>query len=840
MCGGSYGYEQRTVASIRPGSSLRLANYGLITNNAFTNFWQRMSSRSSLFIRRRILVRGVVQGVGFRPFVYGLAQRLELTGLVGNESSGVFIEVQGLPERVDAFQSALAEEPPPLAVIDALRTDEIAPIEEQSFTIVESRNDARSTPVTPDIATCDECVRELFDPADRRYRYPFLNCTNCGPRFTILRDLPYDRPRTTMAVFPMCAACDAEYHDPANRRFHAQPNACPVCGPRLWIVWSAQAPEAALRPADPSNWPHGEEALHLAQTALAEGLIVAVKGLGGFHLACDATNDEAVARLRERKGRVDKPFALMIATLELARRYVEIDEGEESLLLSRARPIVLLRRRTTPVSSQPLASGIAPGNSFLGVMLPYTPLHHLLLGDRPLVMTSGNLGDEPIARDNAEALQRLTALSDALLLHNREIHVVCDDSVVRVFDRHVAPVRRSRGYAPFPVPLPSANGPIVLATGGELKATACLAKPPYAYLSQHIGDMGNLETLGAFERAQEHLRLLFRAEPALVACDTHPGYMSAEWARRFAQERGLPLVQVQHHHAHAASVMMEHGLDGSSPVVAIIFDGTGHGPDQAIWGGEVLLADYRGFRRLAHLKYVSLPGGDASIRRPYRVALAHLWAAGLTWSDDLPCVAACPEPERRLLQRQLERNAHCVPTSSMGRLFDGVSALIGIRQTVTYEAQAAIEMESLCHGNDMGREVPLAWDFLEGSDGLVFDPAPLFLRIVSERAHGASREALAAYFHFAVADLIVELARRARQQTNVATIALSGGVFQNMLLLQLAVDRLRALASMHSCIEEFPPMTADWLWGRPLWPGEWPHQVDVTERSQLRPTHCTH
>jgi hydrogenase maturation protein HypF len=749
-------------------------------------------ARPDRCIRQRILVRGVVQGVGFRPFVYGLAQRLGLTGLVGNESSGVFIEVQGRLESVEAFQSALREKPPPLAVIDALLAEDLAPIEEQGFTIVEGRQDARSTPVTPDVATCDECIRELFDPADRRYRYPFLNCTNCGPRFTILRDLPYDRPRTTMAVFPMCAACEAEYHDPANRRFHAQPNACPVCGPRLWFVPAAQAAEAADRPADPGDRPQGEEALHLAQEVLADGGIVAVKGLGGFHLACDATNNKAVARLRERKGRVDKPFALMIATLDLARRYVEIDSAEESLLLGGARPIVLLRRRLGLSAPRALACGVAPGNSFLGIMLPYTPLHHLLVGDRPLVMTSGNVGDEPIARDNAEALYRLAPLADSLLVHNREIHVVCDDSVVRVFEGHEAPVRRSRGYAPFPVPWPAADGPAVLATGGELKATACLAKPPYAYLSQHIGDMGNLETLDAFERALEHLRLLFRADPALVACDTHPGYLSVQWARRFADERGLPLVQVQHHHAHAASVMMEHGLDGSKPVVAIVFDGTGHGPDQAIWGGEVLLADYRGFRRLAHLKYVPLPGGDAAIRRPYRVALAHLWAAGLPWADDLPCVAACPQIERRLLRRQLERSAQCVPTSSMGRLFDAVSALIGIRQIVTYEAQAAIEMESLCHRGDERAEVSFAWDLEEGSDPLVFSPTAILSRIVSEQSRGASREALAFYLHLAVADLIIELARRARQQTNVATVALSGGVFQNMLLLRLAVDRLRA------------------------------------------------
>jgi hydrogenase maturation protein HypF len=737
-------------------------------------------------------LRGIVQGIGFRPFVYGLAQRFGLTGLVGNESSGVFIEVQGPAENVEAFQHELLSHPPALAVIDAIQAQDLAPLFEQGFIIVTSRRDDRSTPVAPDIATCAECLRELFDPADRRYRYPFLNCTHCGPRFTILRDLPYDRPRTTMAVFRMCADCSAEYHDPGNRRFHAQPNACPVCGPRVWWVPSTHAQDPARRATLASDWPQGDQAFRLAQAALADGQIVAVKGLGGFHLACDATNARAVGLLRQRKGRVGKPFALMLKTLSLAREYVEIDAAEERLLCSRARPILLLRRCASGSLLPPLAEGVAPGNAFLGIMLPYTPLHHLLLKDRPLVMTSGNLGDEPIARDNAEALDRLAALADAFLLHDREIHVVCDDSVVRIFDGHEAPVRRSRGYAPLPVLWPVSAGPTVLAVGGELKATACLAKPPYGYLSQHIGDMGNFETLRAFERTCEHLQILFRAEPAVVACDTHPGYLSVDWARRFALERSLPLVQVQHHHAHAASIMMEHGLNGSSPVVGIIFDGTGHGPDGAIWGGEVLLADYHEFRRLAHLKYVPLPGGDAAIRRPYRAALAHLWAAGLPWDEDLPCVAACPMVERRLLCRQLERGVHCVPTSSMGRLFDAVAALIGVRQSVTYEAQAAIEMESLCHDRSAPLQVPFDWAIEAGDEMLVVNPAGVLRRIVGDLKTGVGPEGLAWCFHLALADLIALLAERARKQTGVATVALSGGVFQNMLLLRLAVDRLCA------------------------------------------------
>jgi hydrogenase maturation protein HypF len=737
-------------------------------------------------------VRGLVQGVGFRPFVHALARRHGLTGHVGNDSSGVFIEVQGPPTAVEDFQRDLRERRPPLAVIDAVGVEELPAREERDFVIVESRRrDDLSTPISPDIATCDDCLRELFDTADRRYRYPFLNCTNCGPRFTILRDIPYDRTQTTMAGFPMCPACEAEYHDPTNRRFHAQPNACPTCGPRLWLVPSAKVSEAAARPVDYGPWPQGEEALRLAREALAEGQVVAIKGLGGFHLACDATDAEAVARLRARKGRVDKPFALMAASPASACAYVEIDDHEERLLTSRARPIVLLRRRTGPADVRPIAEGVAPGNAFLGVMLPYTPLHHLLVGDRPLVMTSGNLSDEPIAHDNAEALTRLAPLADAFLLHDRPIHAVCDDSVVRVFDGAEAPVRRSRGYAPFPVAWPgSGSGPTVLAVGGELKATFCLARPPYAYLSQHIGDMGNLETLEAFARAEAHFRALFRAEPAVVACDSHPGYLSARWAGRFAEGRGLPLIAVQHHHAHAASVMLEHGLDGARPVIGVILDGTGYGLDGAIWGGEVLLADYRGFRRLAHLKYIPLPGGDAAIRRPYRSALAHLWAAGLPWDDDLPCVAACPEAERRVLRRQLERSLNCVPTSSMGRLFDAVAALIGVRQTVTYEAQAAIEMESRCDERDEGTCGAFALEVPEADGPVVVDPAPLLRSIAAELRRGVPGTVLAGRFHHAVAGAVVVLARWARDHTGVGSVALSGGVFQNMLLLRRATDRL--------------------------------------------------
>jgi hydrogenase maturation protein HypF len=463
-----------------------------------------------------------------------------------------------------------------------------------------------------------------------------------------------------------------------------------------------------------------------------------------------------------------------------------LDAEEEALLTGRERPIVLLARRERIEAARPLAEGVAPGNAFVGFMLPYAPLHHLLVENAsPLVMTSGNRSDEPIARDNAEALERLATLADAFLLHDRPIHVVCDDSVVRVFEGHEAPVRRSRGYAPFPVAWPLA-GPPLLAAGAELKATFCLTRPPYAYVSQHIGDMGNLETLAAFERAVVHFLALYRVEPSLVACDLHPDYLSTRWAERFAGGLGLPLERIQHHHAHAASVMVDHGLDGSRPVIGVILDGTGYGTDGAIWGGEVLLADYRGFQRRAYLKYVPLPGGDAAIKRPYRAALAHLWAAGIAWSHDLPCVAACGDPERRVLHQQLERDLHCVPTSSMGRLFDAVAALLGVRQTVDYEAQAAIEMESL------SEDQPPAGRFeLTDGDPILIDPAPVLGWLCDGLRRGVPSSLLAGAFHRAVAEMIAEVSRRIRERTGITTVALSGGVFQNMRLQRLAVERLQ-------------------------------------------------
>lgn len=788
--------------------------------------WQRMMTRVDQntivrrdieldgLARRRLLVTGVVQGVGFRPHVYGLATRLGLAGFVGNDSSGVFIELEGPAAALTMFQEELVAHPPPLAHIETVATTALPPTGAHEFTIVHSEaQPAARTLISPDLALCEECLRELFDPADRRYRYPFTNCTNCGPRFTIVRDLPYDRPFTTMADFPLCPKCRREYEDPRNRRFHAQPNACPVCGPQVQFCWGVGSREwgvgsgefgaqraprngMAFQSVDSNGGTSkvGEAAIVAAQRVLAEGGVVAVKGIGGFHLACDATNDHALQMLRERKGRVDKPFALMVRNVETVRQIAHIDDAELALLTGRERPIVLLRKR----DGSPLSALVAPGNGYIGIMLPYSPLHYLLLNPSEasypfptphapcpiLVMTSGNYADEPIVKENEEALEHLSELADAFLLHNRAIHVHCDDSVIRVVDGHELPIRRSRGYAPFPVKLPFGVPP-VLAVGGELKSAFCLTQDRHAFLSQHIGDMQNLETLHAFKRAAEQMQAIFRIAPELIACDTHPGYLSTRWAEEHAGKRTL--VKVQHHHAHVASVMAENGVGGSRPVIGFSFDGTGYGSDGAIWGGEVLVANYWGFRRAAHLKYFPLPGGDAAIRRPYRTALAALWAAGVAWEEELSPVAVSTAEERGIIRRQLETGLNTVPTSSMGRLFDAVAALAGVRQVVTYEAQAAIEFEALM---DNAETTAYHFDWQPGAGE--FDAAPLLHAVVGDVLAGIPAPVVAARFHNAVADLILHISRWLRKQEGLNQVALSGGVFQNVTLLQQTLHRLYA------------------------------------------------
>jgi hydrogenase maturation protein HypF len=736
---------------------------------------------------RYIHITGVVQGVGFRPFVYNLATELDLVGWVLNSSSGVEIEAVGPPDDLEDFVKRLGSDAPPLARIENVNVKEIgvSTVElpnPDGFAIRHSEaKPGDFQPLSPDIAVCDDCLGELFDPADRRYRYPFINCTNCGPRFTIIEDIPYDRPKTTMAPFEMCPDCQAEYDDPTDRRFHAQPNACPVCGPRVWLVSGSEAHAEA------------DDAIKQTRELLKSGAIVAVKGLGGFHLACDATNPRAVGRLRERKGRVDKPFAMMAFDLESVQRFCHVEGEERELLTSRERPIVLLRERADSV----IAPAVAPGNDDLGVMLPYTPLHYLLLepssGFPPaLVMTSGNYSEEPIATSNEEARERLGGLADAFLLHDREIHARCDDSVTRIFEGRELPIRRSRGYAPYPVHLPFAVDQ-VLAVGAELKNTFCLTREGYAFLSQHVGDMENYETLRFFEQMIEQLARTFRIEPEIVACDMHPGYLASKYAHRLisgsSDDLGidtsrLRLIELQHHHAQVASCMAEHGLAGERPVLGVAFDGTGYGTDGAIWGGEFLIMDYASFRRAAHLKYVPLPGGDAAIRRPYRTALAHLWAAGVDWDQELPPVIAASPEERTILAQQLKREVNTVPTSSSGRLFDAISSLAGVRQEINYEAQAAIELETLV---DKGVEGGYEFGLGEG-----IDSTPLIRAVAADVKSGVPPGVIAAKFHNGVATMIRDVCVHLREESDLNQVVLSGGVFQNVALLERVLPLLRA------------------------------------------------
>jgi len=716
--------------------------------------------------------------VGFRPHVYRLAQSLGLTGFVGNDSRGVFIEIEGDPSAVESFQSRLRANPPPIAHIDTIDTQPIPIQNSVAFVIVESEQHPNAhTLVSPDIAICDDCLRELFDPSNRRYRYPFINCTHCGPRYTIIHDLPYDRPYTTMSPFTLCDMCAREYHDPADRRFHAQPNACPNCGPHIEYI-------------ENSSTLFRDEALNAAQAALQTGKIVAIKGIGGFHLACDATNNAAVERLRARKGRYEKPFAVMVRDLMMIRSIAHLWHSAKYLLLEHdalACPIVLIPK----IKNSPLADSVAPGNPRVGVMLPYSPLHHLLMHDldMPLIMTSANRSGEPMIIDNAAALNELAPIADAFLLHNRDIYIPCDDSVILAVDDgriDAVPIRRSRGYAPYPIKLPFTVPPL-LAVGGELKNTFCLTDSDHVFMSQHIGDMENLATLESFDRAINHMIRLFRIQPQAIIADMHPAYLSSQKAQALANERAIPLITVQHHHAHIASVMAEHGLDGSHPVIGFSFDGTGYGTDGTIWGGEVLIADYDHFERAAHLREIPLAGGDAAIKKPYRAALGHLWAAGIAWDDDLSPVQAVSDEERRILHAQFERGINTVPTSSMGRLFDAVASLMGGRQTVSYEAQAIIEMESwLTH-----TESPYTFDILVRDNGLLIDPAPVLRAIITDVRAGEPRGNIAWRFHTAVADIIAELARRIRVERGLNTAAFSGGVFQNAALLTLLLDRLQ-------------------------------------------------
>ena len=730
-------------------------------------------------VRSSTLVRGTVQGVGFRPFVYRLATSLGLTGSVRNSPRGVIIELEGEPDVISAFLDRLVADAPALARISSLQTSHLAPAGLTQFEIADSAPGAQPTAlIPPDVGLCRDCAREIEDPADRRHGYPFTNCTNCGPRFSIVVGIPYDRPQTTMAAFRICPDCESEYRSPADRRFHAEPIACPACGPHLFFDG---------RPA-----PDG---LQKAAQLLSQGKLLAIKGLGGYHLACDARNPAAVEALRARKGRGQKPFAVMVRDLEEAGRVAVLSPASQALLTSPESPVVI-----TPARPQGgLAPGIAPRQATVGIMLPYTPLHRLLLRRSPpaLVMTSGNLAEEPIVHGDREARARLGPIADHILSHNREIAVPCDDSVVRCDGDLVIPVRRARGYVPRPIAV-DFDGPPVLAVGGHHKSTFCLLRGGEAILSQHIGDLDSLEVLEYFGAAIAHFERLFETKPDIVAHDLHPGYLSTQYAQSLTDVR---LVPVQHHHAHVVSVMAELGLHG--PVIGVSYDGTGYGADGTIWGGEVLVADRKDFRRACHLLPVPLPGGESAIKHPTRIALGYLIAslgpaeADRAAADFLPALTPA---ERRIVIRQVARNLNSPPASSMGRLFDAVGALLGASPVATYEGQPAMELEAMA-ADVRDRTDPYPYNV----DAYTIDPGPMIRQIISDLGQGVERSAIAARFHGTVAAFTGDVCKRIRESGGPADVVLSGGVMQNARLLSLLLETLAENGLRPHVHGEVPP-----------------------------------
>ena len=725
----------------------------------------------------RISARGVVQGVGFRPFVYGLAMKHGLNGWVCNTSEDVKIEVDGKKEILDLFIYELEHNAPPLARIEAISAAFGAPAGYKGFEIRHSQaQQGKYQLVSPDIATCQPCLDDIFNENNRRHSYPFTNCTNCGPRFTIIKDIPYDRPLTTMSVFKMCPDCEKEYGDPLDRRFHAQPNACPVCGPRLELTDN-----------------HGsmvkcDDIISNTASLLREGKIIAIKGLGGFLLACDAQNAQSVMLLRQRKHRPSKPFAVMLENMDEIRRHCIVDETAEKLLKSPQSPIVLLHWK--PGSD--ICKECGPALKHLGVMLPYTPLHHLVIRKtgRPLVMTSGNISEEPIAGQNNEALHRLGGIADYFLLHNREIYSTYDDSVTAIVENQPVIVRRARGYAPYPVHL-SFQAPQILACGAEEKNTFCLTRDNHAFVSQHIGDMENIETMQHYERTLELYKQLFRIHPELIAYDMHPEYLPTKFGLELAEKEGLKTIAVQHHHAHIASCLADNGEEG--PVIGVAFDGTGYGPDGHIWGGEFMTADYRGYTRVGQLEYLPLPGGSLAIKKPYRTALGYLMALGRVESLDrrLPFLNSIDKAEIELVRKQVKAGINTPLTSSMGRLFDAVSAICGIRSAVNYEAQAAIEMESLAY--EAPGEKGSYLFTISGDDGYhTVKLHDLVSGVTVDLTSGCAVPVIAMKFHNTVAAITRDACLKIRQETGIGTVALSGGCFQNRLLLVKTLELLRS------------------------------------------------
>ena len=710
--------------------------------------------------RRAIDISGVVQGVGFRPFIYGLATRLNLRGHVSNDGGRVSVEVEGDRHALDQFERDVRASAPPLARIESLVTRLIEPCGEAGFHIAPSTSSASTAVyIAPDAATCDACVAEMWDPGGRRYKYPFINCTACGPRLTIVTGSPYDRERTTMAGFEMCERCRLEYEDPGDRRFHAEPIACPQCGP-------------TLRALDAAGTAIVGDPIEVAAAAIRAGHVVAIKGLGGFHLACDARNPSAVDTLRTRKHRDDKPFAVMVADVDGAVALCEVSPAEADLLRSSARPIVLLQKRAL----RDLVEAVAPETNRLGIMLPYTPVHELLMtaAGRPLVMTSGNRSDEPIATANDDALSRLQGIADVFLMHDRDIRVRCEDSVVRTVSGSTLLIRRSRGYAPAPIALPFACPAPILAVGGQLKNTFALGRDREAVVSHHAGDLDDLLALDAFERDVALYERTFEVTPAVVAHDLHPDYA----ATRYALRRGGVRIGVQHHHAHVASCLADNGLDG--PVIGIAWDGAGWGTDGCVWGGEFLVGDRTGVMRAAHFRYVAMPGGDRAAREPWRMALSHLRDAGI---DEAKALAAVPVMTRNTVGRMIERRLNAQMTSSVGRLFDAVAALCGAAQAMTFEGQAAMWLESLAERSGDTRRYPFAVDEpVDQGASMIIDTRPLIRAIEVDRCAAVTPAVIARRFHSTLVDVVREVVRVLRTQSGLRRVALSGGVFLNGIL----------------------------------------------------------
>lgn len=758
-----------------------------------------MTCGDLMIVRVQITVRGIVQGVGFRPFIFSLAEKQSLKGRVLNSPAGVVVEVEGDRSSIRQLLAEIKLNPPPLALIESVQmSDDLAPVYYSDFRIAESALDGEHfAPVSPDIATCHDCLIELFDPANRRYRYPFINCTNCGPRFTIIREVPYDRDRTTMREFEMCGPCREEYVNPLNRRFHAEPTACQSCGPSLLLI---DASGDSVMPERSS----ANDIVVLARDLLLSGQILSIKGIGGFHLACDALNRDSVERLRARKYREEKPFALMADSLEMVRDYCFVSEAEEALLVSERRPIVLLRKKPDSV----IPEAVAPGIKTLGFMLPYTPLHYLIIENfqRPLILTSGNVSDEPICYENEDATTRLRGIADYFLLHDRQIHMRTDDSVSRVFAGREMLLRRSRGYAPTPLRT-SAFERQILACGAELKNTFCFTRDNYAFLSHHIGDLENLETLRSFEEGIEHYKRLFHLRPVAVAFDLHPEYLSTKYA--LALEENLIKVGVQHHHAHVASCMADNLLEGE--VIGVAMDGLGFGVDGKLWGGEFFVADSIDAERIAHLDYIPMPGGAQAIREPWRLAAVYLERAlGEKFLESsLPFVQSLDGRRLTTLRRMVATETNCPQTSSMGRLFDAVSSLLGLRHAVNYEGQAAIELEAVAESSGNER-----YEFEVAARGSIIKADSVIQHAVQDVLAGVSAQSVSAKFHLGVAQLIARVAGRIKDERHLDRVVLSGGVFQNMFLLGHAYRILKSQGFRVFTHSRVPPNDAGISFGQ--------------------------